>query len=60
MQPAGPTDLEVARLADRALATLHERIASSEVSELSNALDDACDAWDRFGDLLPGFREHAP
>jgi hypothetical protein len=52
----GLDDVEVAQFADCALASLHARISGSESSELSDAIEAACDAWDRFADLLPDFR----
>ena len=50
---AGLDDFEVAQFADCALASLHARISGSESRELSDAIEAACDAWDRFADLLP-------
>ena len=40
-----PDGVEIARIADRALATLHERMVSVGTAELSDAIDSACDAW---------------
>jgi hypothetical protein len=47
-------DLEVAAVADQALASLAAR---TEDPELAAAIRRACDEWDRFADLLPGFRD---
>lgn len=52
----GLDDVEVAQLADCALASLHARMSGSESRELSDAIEAACDAWDRFADLLPDLR----
>lgn len=51
--------VEVAHIADQALASLHARTGTNTL-ELVAAIDDTCEAWDRFADLLPEFREEAP
>jgi hypothetical protein len=59
MRLEGLDDLEVAQFADCALASLHARMSGSEsreLYELSDAIEAACDAWDRFANLLPDFR----
>jgi hypothetical protein len=54
-------DLEVAEVADQALASLNARFDAGDNSqgfdgdlaqELAEAIGAACDAWDRFADLL--------
>lgn len=49
---------EVAELVDQGLASLNARLTDSDATgeELARAITEACDAWDRFADLLPGFR----
>lgn len=56
MRLEGFDDVELAQFADCALASLHARMSGSESRELSEAIEAACDAWDRFADLLPDFR----
>lgn len=58
-------DFEVAEVADQALASLNARFDSDNdqgyddalAQQLAEAITAACGAWDRFADLLPGFRE---
>jgi hypothetical protein len=58
-------ELEVAEVADQALASLNARFDHDNdqgydealAHQLAEAITAACDAWDRFADLLPGFRE---
>lgn len=63
------SDHELAEVADQALASLNARFGERDevqlsypslcgdcADELATALRRACDEWDRFADLLPGFR----
>ena len=59
LQMGALTDLEVAEAVDQGLASLHARLEDPNEpgpGELREALERACDEWDRFADLLPGFR----
>jgi phage terminase Nu1 subunit (DNA packaging protein) len=64
------SDREVAEVVDQGLASLNARLedrdelrlqfpnlCGEDIDELATALRRACDEWDRFADLLPGFRE---
>lgn len=66
----GLDELEIAPLVDQGLASLHTRfenrdeiravypdLSGEDVEGLATAIRRACDEWDRFADLLPGFRE---
>lgn len=61
----GLGDLELAEVADQALASLHARYESADDDPTADGVDRvlgvaigrACDVWDQFADLLPGFRE---
>jgi hypothetical protein len=48
-------DVEVAGAVDQGLASLAARTEGPP--ELVDAIERACDAWDAFADLLPGFRK---
>lgn len=63
------SDRELAEVADQALASLNARLGDRDElallfpnlcgdcrDELATAIRRACDEWDRFADLLPGFR----
>lgn len=55
-------DLQVAAFIDQGLASLHVRLVDGAEPEeynpdLANALEAACNAWDRVADMLPGFRD---
>ena len=52
----GLEDVEVAQLADCALASLRARLHDDGSQELAEAIDATCDAWNRVADQLPALR----
>lgn len=52
----GLDDVEVAQLADCALASLRARLHDEGPPELAEAIDATCDAWDHVADQLPALR----
>lgn len=54
-------DIQVAAFVDQGLASLHARMVDGAEPEdynpdLANAVEAACNAWDRVADMLPDFR----